>query len=107
MITRFAMFEGTIHAGKTDAFRAAVLDELVPKWQAFSGADAVRVAFTDEADDGAPNFPLILEIDYADRATVTAALKSEARTAAMEATEALLPRFFDGRIHHHITTKAV
>jgi hypothetical protein len=101
------MFEGTIHAGKTDAFRAAVLDELVPKWQAFSGADAVRVAFTDEADDGAPNFPLILEIDYADRATVTAALKSEARKAAKEATEALLPRFFDGRIHHHITTKAV
>ena len=107
MITRFAMFEGTIHAGKTDAFRAAVLDELVPKWQAFSGAAAVRVAFTDEADDGAPNFPLILEIDYANLATVTATLKSEARTAAKEATEALLPRFFDGQIHHHITTKAV
>ena len=64
MITRFAMFEGTIHAGKTDAFRAAILDELLPRWQAFPGARAVRVAFTDEADAGAPAFPLIMEIDY-------------------------------------------
>jgi hypothetical protein len=101
------MFEGKIHAGQTEAFRAAVLDELLPKWQAFPGAEAVRVAFTDEADDGAPAFPLIMEIDYADRATVTSALKSDARTAAKAATEALLPRFFNGRIHHHITTKAV
>tara|TARA_R110002096_G_scaffold91621_10_gene207205 strand:- start:392 stop:715 length:324 start_codon:yes stop_codon:yes gene_type:complete len=107
MITRFAMFEGTIHAGKTDAFRAAILDELLPRWQAFPGARAVRVAFTDEADAGAPAFPLIMEIDYDDRAAVTAALNSDARTAGKEATEALLPRFFDGRIHHHITTKAI
>lgn len=107
MITRYAMFEGTINAGQTDAFRAAVLDELLPKWQAFPGAMAVRVTFTDEADDGAPAFPLIMEIDYEDRAAVTTALNSDARTAGKEATEALLPRFFAGRIHHHITTKAV
>lgn len=107
MITRYAMFEGTINAGQSDAFRAAVLDELLPKWQAFPGAQAVRVTFTDEADDGAPAFPLIMEIDYEDREAVTTALNSDARTAGKEATEALLPRFFEGRIHHHITTKAV
>jgi len=107
MITRYAMFEGTVKDGETAAFRAAVLDELLPKWEAFPGARTVRVTFTDEADDGAPAFPLIMEIDYDDRAAVTTALNSDARTAGKEATEALLPRFFEGRIHHHITTKAV
>ncbi|MEY8099358.1 hypothetical protein AB9F29_18360 [Falsihalocynthiibacter sp. S25ZX9] len=106
MITRFAMFEGTIHAGKTDAFRAAIMDELLPKWQAFPGARAVRVTFTEEADPGAPEFPLIMEIDYDDLTAVTTALNSPARTEGKKATEALLPRFFKGRIHHHVATKA-
>jgi hypothetical protein len=100
------MFEGTINAGREAEFRAAVMDKLLPKWQAFPGARAVRVAFTDEADPGAPAFPLIMEIDYDDMAAVAAALASDARTAGKEATESLLPRFFEGRIHHHVATKA-
>jgi len=107
MMTRYAMFEGVINDGATAAFRTAVLDELLPKWQAFPGARAVRVTFTEDADEGAPAFPLIMEIDYDDRAAIEAALNSDARSAGKEATEALLPRFFTGRIHHHITTKAV
>ena len=107
MITRFAMFEGVIQAGKEAEFRAAILDQLLPKWQDFPGARAVRVCFTDDADDGAPAFPLIMEIDYDGREAVTTALNSPARTIGKNATEALLPRFFKGRIHHHVTTKAV
>ena len=103
MITRYALFEGTIHPGKTEAFRQAVLTELLPKWLAFPGALAVRVTFADERDAGAPDYPLILAVDYPDRDAVTTALNSPARTAGKAATEALLPRFFDGRIHHHIT----
>jgi hypothetical protein len=106
MITRFALFEGTIREGETEAFRAAVIKELLPKWQAFPGALAVRVCFADERDEGAPEFPLILAIDYADREAVTTALNSPARSEGKAATEALLPRFFTGRIHHHITTSA-
>ena len=93
MITRYALFEGSIAKGQTEAFRAAVLQELLPKWQAFPGALGVRVTFADERDEGAPEFPLILAIDYPDREAVTKV-----------ATEALLPRFFTGRILHHITT---
>jgi quinol monooxygenase YgiN len=103
MITRYALFEGAINPGQTDAFRAAVLKELVPKWQAFPGALAVRVTFADERDDGAPEYPLILAVDYPDRAAVTTALNSPARQDGKAATDALLPRFFTGRIHHHIT----
>lgn len=107
MITRYALFEGTINEGQTEAFRAAVIEELLPKWHAFPGMLAVRVTFADERDEGAPELPMILAIDYPDREAVTTALNSPARTAAKAATEALLPRFFTGRIHHHITTNAV
>ena len=87
MITRYALFEGSIKNGQTEAFRAAVMQELLPKWKAFPGALEVRVSFAEFRDDGAPEFPLILAIDYADVAAV----------------EALLPRFFTGRVHHHVT----
>jgi len=103
MITRFAFFEGRVGEGQIEAFRAAVLDEILPKWKAFPGALSVRVCFANERDDGAPEFLLILAISYPDRAAVDAALASPARAEGKAATEAVLARFFDGRIHHHIT----
>lgn len=103
MITRYAMFEGSVKAGETEAFRAAVMETLLPKWKAFPAALAVRVTFAEARDDGAPEFPLILAVNYPDRAAVDAALASPARTAAKAATDAVLTRFFDGRIHHHVT----
>ncbi|WP_296494481.1 hypothetical protein [Rhodoferax sp.] len=103
MITRYALFEGQVQAGQTDAFRAAVLAEILPKWNAFPGALAVRVCFANERDDGAPEFPLILAISYPDRLAVDTALASSVRAEAKAATESVLARYFTGRIHHHIT----
>lgn len=103
MITRYALFDGKVHDGQMGAFRAAVLDELVPKWKAFPGALAVRVCFADSRDDGAPDYPLILAVDYPDLAAVDRALASPARAEGREATNRLLARFFTGRVHHHIT----
>ena len=103
IVTRYALFEGRVHDGMTAAFRAAVLAEVLPHWKAFPGVLAVRVCFADERDEGAPELPLILAISYADRAAVDTALASAARAQAKAATEAILARYFDGRIHHHIT----
>lgn len=103
MITRYALFEGRIHEGQTAAFRKAVNDELLPKWKAFPGALAVRVCFAESRDDGAPEYPLILAVSYRDIAAVDAALASPARAEGRAATEAVLARFFKGRIHHHVT----
>ncbi len=103
MITRFAMFEGQVKAGQTDAFRAAVLAEVLPHWKSFPGALAVRVCFADDRDEGAPELPLILAISYPDRVAMDAALASPERAKAKAATEAVLARHFDGRIHHHVT----
>lgn len=102
MITRYALFEGTVDDVQESAFRAAVLDELLPCWKAFPGALDIRVGFAEARDDGAPDYPLILAIDYPDRAAVDAALASPVRTTARAATESVLARFFQGRIHHHV-----
>ena len=104
MITRYALFEGNIHDGETAAFRAAVMAEMLPVWQRFPGITAIRVTFAEQRDDGAPEFPLILAIDYPDMAAVDHFLEHPVRTEGRAATESVLSRFFTGRIHHHITT---
>ncbi|WP_181703998.1 hypothetical protein [Chthonobacter albigriseus] len=104
MITRYALFEGEIAAGRTQDFRDAILTEVLPTWKAFPGALAVRVTFAEERDEGAPAYPLILAIDYPDLAAVEAALASPARAVSRAATQGVLARFFTGRIHHHVTT---
>ena len=102
MITRYALFEGSIREGQGDAFRRAVLDELVPTWRAFPGVLAVRVSFALERDEGAPEIAMILAVDYPDRRAMDAALASDARKISRATTERLIPQFFAGRIHHHI-----
>jgi hypothetical protein len=103
MITRFALFEGSVHQGQEEAFQQAVLAEVLPRWKAFPGALAVRVGFAVERDDGAPEYPMILAITYQDREAVAQALASPVRAEARAATESVLSRFFVGRIHHHVT----
>jgi len=103
MITRYALFEGKVNEGRQEAFRAAVLQEIVPKWRAFPGALSVRVTFAEARDEGAPEIPMILAISYPDLAAVETALASPARAEAKAATESVLERFFTGRIHHHVT----
>ena len=104
MITRFALFEGTI-TGDTAAFRQAVLDRLVPLWRQFPGNTDVRVMFSEDRDEGAPEFPLILAISYPDAATMTAALDSPARFQSKDVTGQIVEQFFDGKIHHHVTER--
>ena len=82
MITRFALFEGEVHPGQTDAFRHAVLTEVLPHWKSFPGVLAVRVCFANERDDGAPELPLMLAISYPSRAAVDVALASPQRARA-------------------------
>ena len=103
MITRFALFEGSVAAAQVAAFRKAVLDRLVPLWTEFPGNTDVRVMFGEERDPGAPEFPLILAISYPDRATMEAALDSPVRHQSKTVTEEITAQYFNGRIHHHVT----
>ncbi|WP_299473920.1 hypothetical protein [uncultured Roseibium sp.] len=103
MITRFALFEGSVKSGRTSDFRAAVTDRLVPLWKQFPGNSDVRVMFGEERDEGAPEFPLILAITYPDKETMAGALESDARNQSRVVTGEIVSEFFDGRIHHHVT----
>lgn len=104
MITRFALFEGQVKPEQTATFRQAVTDRLVPLWKQFPGNLDVRVMFSEEQDEGAPQFPLILAISYPDRDTMNDALTSDARNQSRGVTGEIVAEFFDGRIHHHVTT---
>ncbi len=103
MITRFALFEGTIHAGQTDAFRAAVTTRLVPLWRQFPGNTDVRVSFGTDRDAGAPEFPLVLAITYPSMAVMEQALTSAVRAQSRDETGLITAQYFTGRIHHHVT----
>ena len=103
MIARFALFEGTVKEGQTEAFRAAVTERLIPLWRQFPGTLDVRVMFSDDRDEGAPEFPLILAITYPDTAAMEAALEAPARFQSKEVTGEVVAQYFDGRIHHHVT----
>ena len=103
MITRYAMFEGTVKPGRTEAFRAAVQARLVPLWTQFPGNTDVRIMFGEDRDEGAPEFPLILGISYPDVTTMNAALTSDFRAKSKEVTGEIVAEHFDGRIHHHVT----
>jgi hypothetical protein len=103
MITRFALFEGSIKDGKTAAFRKAVTDRLVPLWTQFPGNTDVRVMFGEDRDAGAPEFPLILAITYPSKEVMAGALTSDARNQSRDMTGLIVAEFFDGRIHHHVT----
>ena len=96
MITRFALFEGTIKSDQVAAFRTAVKERLVPLWTQFPGNTDVRVMFSDDRDDGAPEFPLILAITYPDNSVMDAALEAPARYQSKEVTGQIVEEFFDG-----------
>ena len=103
MITRYALFQGAVKDGQTEAFRAYTLENLVPLWKQFTGASEVRVMFSEDRDEGAPEFPLILAISYPDVAAMESALESPARYKSKEVTGQMVEQYFDGVIHHHVT----
>ncbi len=103
MITRFALFDGQVNPGETEAFRKAIMEEVLPLWKQFPGALSVRVSFAEARDEGAPEYPLILAVNYPDLAAVEAALSSPVRARSRAATESVLARHFKGRVHHHVT----
>ena len=101
MIVRQAFFEGAIHAGRENAFKAYVADILMPMWLDFPGVREVRVLYAVERDDGAPAYPMVLWTVYDSKDALTAALSSLVRYESREATKGLL-EMFDGHIHHHV-----
>jgi hypothetical protein len=101
MIIRYALFEGVIHAGREQEFRAFVKERLVPLWTQFPGAVEVRVLDGTDRDEGAPHYAMALAIRYPDMDACERALASPVRAQSREVTGELL-KLFTGKVHHHV-----
>ena len=102
MITRYAIFHGTVKPGQETAFRAYVDERLTPLWRKFEGAAQVRVMFREDHDPNGPSIPLILAIDYRDRDAMARALDSPARYESRDLLPALYENYLDGVLHHYV-----
>ena len=102
MITRIALFIGTVRPGAEDQMRRHVEDELAPLWRQFDGAAVVRVLWNVKGDPNGQTIPLALQVDYDTRDDIDRAMASPARYESRD----MLPGFYDVywdqvRLEHH------
>ena len=103
MITRMAIFGGTVKQGMESEMRAFVDARLTPLWRRFACAEEVRVLYGVEQDPDGPTIPLILAITYADHTAMQAALESPARYEARDILPELYERFYeDVQLWHYV-----
>ena len=102
MLTRTAIYEGTVRAGHEDEFFARVRDELEPFWRRFPNVTAVRVQRLVSKDAEARPIAMILEMDFPDQAALDACLASPIRPESHAATEAVM-KLFEGRFYHLVS----
>ena len=94
MLTRTAIYEGTIKAGHEEEFFRRVRDELEPMWRKFPNVTAVRVQRTRTMDaDARP-----IAIDEC--------MASAIRPQSHDATEKVMT-LFEGRFYHYVTEATV
>ncbi len=106
MLTRTAIYEGTIHPGREDEFFRRVHDELEPLWRRFPHVSAVRVQRVRTKDADARPIAMILEMDFPDMAAIEHCLASPIRPESHAATVAVMT-LFDGRFYHLVAEAAV
>ena len=106
MLTRTAIYEGTIKAGYEEEFFRRVSEELEPLWRRFPNVTGVRVQRTRSMDRDARPIAMILEMDFPDMAAIDACLASPIRPESHAATEKVMT-LFDGRFYHIIAEAAV
>ena len=102
MITKLAIFQGTVKDGKEAEMRAYVERVLRPLWEAFEGAHRVRVLYGTKSDDKGPPIPLILEVDYLTQADLDQAMTSPARHESRDLLPGFYEAYFDEVVLRHV-----
>ena len=103
MITRYAVFNGTLKPGCDSDMRDFVTEKLTPLWRKFARAEDVQVLFGVENDPAGPTIPLVLAITYEDHEAMAEALESPARYQSRDLLPELYERFFeDVRLWHYV-----
>lgn len=102
MLTRTAIYEGTIQAGREEEFFTRVRRELEPLWQRFPNVLAVRVQRMLHKDQDARPIAMILEMDFPDMAALEGCLASPIRPESHAATMEVM-KLFEGRFYHLVS----
>jgi hypothetical protein len=106
MLTRTALYEGTIQPGREDEFFRRGRDELEPVWRRFPHVTAVRVQRLRSKDGDARPIAMILEMDFPDMAAIEDCLASPIRPESHAATLEVM-KLFDGRFYHLVSEATV
>ncbi len=106
MLTRTAIYEGTVKPGQEEAFFRRVAAELEPVWRRFPNVLAVRVQRIVSADADARPIAMILEMDFPDMAAIEACLASPIRPESHAATLEVM-KLFEGRFYHFVAEATV
>lgn len=114
MLTRTAIYEGTIETGQEEQFFREVGEKLDPIWRQFPNVRAVRVQrmidrdthSTADEHDTVPVIAMIMEMDFTDRAAMRASLDSPIRETSHKATMEVM-RLFHGRFYHLVSEATV
>ena len=103
MITRTAIYEGSVEPGQEDEFFRDVENRLDPIWREFPNVQAVRVQRVTNKDQDAPQIAMIMEMDFPSLDAMHESLASPIRETSHALTlEVLKP--FHGRFYHLVTT---
>ncbi len=103
MLTKFALFNGTVKAGREAEMREFIDQHLKPLWQQFQPSERVQVLYGVQQDPDGPVIPLVLAVTYRDHAAMEQAMASEARHKAREMLPELYQRFFnDVTLWHYV-----
>ena len=76
MLTRVAVFEGSLEPGSEDAFFADVTARLEPVWRSFPHVRRCGSCARSESDHGAIPVVMVLEMDFASMADIQAHLEA-------------------------------
>ena len=106
MITRTAIYEGTIKTGHEDEFFRQVEDRLDPIWRQFPHVRAVRVQRVVDRDPDAQPIAMIMEMDFPSRAAMAESLVGPIRDTAHAATLEVMS-MFEGRFYHLVAEPSV
>ncbi len=106
MLTRTAIYEGTIKAGHEEEFFRQVEERLDPIWRQFPHVRAVRVQRVVEPDADAPAIAMIMEMDFPSREAMHESLASSIRERSHALTLEVMS-LFEGRFYHLVTEAAV
>ena len=106
MLTRTAIYEGTVRDGQEELFFRRVREELEPLWRRFPHVTAVRVQRVRSHDPDARPIAMILEMDFPDQEAIDDCLASAIRPESHAATVEVM-KLFDGRFYHLVAEAAV